>query len=42
MHSTVIAELKGCKNKNFNPLTPELNSSAQRYLTEFFNGDFAS
>jgi hypothetical protein len=25
-----------------NPLTPELNSSAQRYLTRFFTGDFAS
>jgi hypothetical protein len=26
----------------FNPLTPELNPSAQRYLTRFFTGDFAS
>jgi hypothetical protein len=26
----------------FNPLTPELNPSAQRSLTRFFNGDFAS
>jgi hypothetical protein len=26
----------------FNPLTPELNPSAQRYLTRFFIGDFAS
>jgi hypothetical protein len=25
-----------------NPLTPELNPSAQRYLTRFFTGDFAS
>jgi hypothetical protein len=25
-----------------NPLTPELNSSAQRCLTRFFTGDFAS
>jgi hypothetical protein len=24
-----------------NPLTPELNSSAQRCLTKFFIGDFA-
>jgi hypothetical protein len=24
------------------PLTPELNPSAQRYLTRFFTGDFAS
>jgi hypothetical protein len=26
----------------FNPLTPELNPSAQRCLTKFFAGDFAS
>jgi hypothetical protein len=26
----------------FNPLTPELNPSAQRCLTRFFTGDFAS
>jgi hypothetical protein len=26
----------------FNPLTPELNSSAQRCMTRFFTGDFAS
>jgi hypothetical protein len=25
-----------------NPLTPELNPSAQRCMTRFFNGDFAS
>jgi hypothetical protein len=25
-----------------NPLTPKLNPSAQRYLTRFFTGDFAS
>jgi hypothetical protein len=25
-----------------NPLTPELNPSAQRYLPRFFTGDFAS
>jgi hypothetical protein len=25
-----------------NPLTPELNPSAQRCLTKFFTGDFAS
>jgi hypothetical protein len=24
-----------------NPLTPELNPSAQRYVTKFFTGDFA-
>jgi hypothetical protein len=27
---------------NFNPLTPELNPSAQRCLTRFFTGNFAS
>jgi hypothetical protein len=26
----------------FNPLTPELNPSAQRCLARFFTGDFAS
>jgi hypothetical protein len=26
----------------FNPLTPELNTSAQRCLTRFFTEDFAS
>jgi hypothetical protein len=26
----------------FNPLTPELNPTTQRYLTRFFIGDFAS
>jgi hypothetical protein len=26
----------------FNPLTPELNPSAQRCLTKVFTGDFAS
>jgi hypothetical protein len=26
----------------FNPLTPELNTSAQSCLTRFFAGDFAS
>jgi hypothetical protein len=25
-----------------NPLTPELNPSAQRYMTNSFTGDFAS
>jgi hypothetical protein len=29
-------------NCHINPLTPELNPSAQRYLTRFFTGDFAS
>jgi hypothetical protein len=28
--------------QNINPLTPELNPSAQCYLTRFFTGDFAS
>jgi hypothetical protein len=27
---------------DINPLTPELNPSAQRCLTRFFTGDFAS
>jgi hypothetical protein len=27
---------------HINPLTPELNPSAQRCLTRFFTGDFAS
>jgi hypothetical protein len=27
---------------NFNPLTPELNPSAQRCLKRFFAGDFSS
>jgi hypothetical protein len=27
---------------SINPLTPELNPSAQRRLTRFFTGDFAS
>jgi hypothetical protein len=26
----------------FNPLTPQLNPSAQHYLTRFFTGDFSS
>jgi hypothetical protein len=30
------------RKKAFNPLTPELNPSAQRCLTRFFTGDFAS
>jgi hypothetical protein len=29
-------------DKDINPLTPELNPSAQRWLTRFFTGDFAS
>jgi hypothetical protein len=33
--------LKRRKMKH-NPLTPELNPSAQRRLTRFFTGDFAS
>jgi hypothetical protein len=31
-----------CTLCNFNPLTPELNPSAQRCMTRFFTGDFAS
>jgi hypothetical protein len=30
------------KQTKLNPLTPELNLSAQRRLTRFFTGDFAS
>jgi hypothetical protein len=38
---------KGCYDKrkgmgSINTLTPELNPSAQRCLTRFYNGDFAS
>jgi hypothetical protein len=29
-------------SQTINPLTPELNPSAQRCLTRFFTGDFAS
>jgi hypothetical protein len=31
-----------CVTETINPLTPELNPSAQRCLTRFFTGDFAS
>jgi hypothetical protein len=31
-----------CSQFPFNPSTPELNLSAQRFLTRFFTGDFAS
>jgi hypothetical protein len=31
-----------CRQLCINPLTPELNPSAQRCLTRFFAGDFAS
>jgi hypothetical protein len=30
----------GCLPTYFNPLTPELNPSAQRCLPKFFTGDF--
>jgi hypothetical protein len=30
----------GLKKININPLTPELNPSAQRCLPRFFTGDF--
>jgi hypothetical protein len=33
---------KGYFHDTFNPLTPELNPSAQRCLTRIFTGDFAS
>jgi hypothetical protein len=32
----------GVLKNAFNPLTPEFNFSAQRCLTRFFTGDFAS
>jgi hypothetical protein len=32
----------GCLRHRINPLTPELNPSAQRCLAKFFTGDFAS
>jgi hypothetical protein len=34
--------LNGRFTQVLNPLTPELNPSAQRCLTRFFTGDFAS
>jgi hypothetical protein len=40
-----IAEIRNCiiiRVCFINPLTPELNSSAQRCLTRFYTGDFAS
>jgi hypothetical protein len=33
---------ENCRQTSFNPLTPELNPSAQRCLTRFFTGDFDS
>jgi hypothetical protein len=33
---------KALNIRTFNPLTPELNSSAQRCLKRFFTEDFAS
>jgi hypothetical protein len=33
---------ESASKKYFNLLTPELNPSAQRYLTRIFTGDFAS
>jgi hypothetical protein len=35
-------ELRGLHRGKFNPLTPELNPSAQRWLTRIFTGDFTS
>jgi hypothetical protein len=37
LHSNVF-----CVTETVNPLTPELNPSAQRCLTRFFTGDFAA
>jgi hypothetical protein len=38
----VARSMKLCKVAPINPLTPELNPSAQRCLTRFFTGDFSS
>jgi hypothetical protein len=35
-------KITSCGMQAVNPLTPELNTSPQRCLTRFFNGDFAS
>jgi hypothetical protein len=40
-YRTVVRNKK-CIHGLFNPLTPELNPSAQRCLTRYFTGDFAS
>jgi hypothetical protein len=43
--TAVIRKVYEDRNNTFiviNPLTPELNPSAQRCLTRFFTGDFAS
>jgi hypothetical protein len=39
---SVIESPQHHRNIHFNPLTPELNPSAQRCLIKFFTGDFAS
>jgi hypothetical protein len=36
-----VLHIQNLANGYFNPLTPELNPSAQRCLTIFFTGDFA-
>jgi hypothetical protein len=42
LHWPILYYLIWCREKNIKPLTPELNPSAQRCLTRFFIGDFAS
>jgi hypothetical protein len=39
---TFVLSLGGLNLLHIRSLTPELNSSAQRCLTRFFTGDFAS
>jgi hypothetical protein len=39
---THVASQEARYSSDINPLTPELNLSAQRCLTIFFTGDFAS
>jgi hypothetical protein len=42
LHAFIALVLITAPMETFNPLTPELNPSAQRCLTRFFTGDFAS
>jgi hypothetical protein len=39
---TGLSQLSAKRQRHVNSLTPELNPSAQRCLTRFFTGDFAS
>jgi hypothetical protein len=40
IHLNLLVERFAYQLWLFNPLTPELNPSAQRCLTRFFTGDF--